>query len=116
MECKECQGLVSEYLSGQLKGKRLEHFISHVRSCPECYDELETYFIITLANRILENEEDASFDIKGLLEEDLAQKEQCLHRKRRRKAFFGLLLLILLAVDILLTLHFLGIFPLGGIW
>lgn len=115
MNCKECQGLVSEYLSGQLRGKQLEHFIAHVRSCPACYDELETYFIITLANRILESEEDASFDIKGLLARDLAEKEQGLHRKRRRRAGFVLLLLILLAVDIVLTLHFLGILPLRGI-
>ena len=71
MTCNECRRLVPDYLSNQLKVKELKSFIDHVRSCPDCYEELETYFIIKLATQVLDDNADVSYDIKVMLEPGL---------------------------------------------
>lgn len=109
MTCKECQRLVPDYLSDHLKAKELESFITHVRSCPDCYEELETYFIINLATQVLDDSAELSYDIKGMLQQDLAEKEDLLHKKRRRVIILAVLILVFFAADIVLTLHLLGV-------
>ncbi|HIU77772.1 MAG TPA: zf-HC2 domain-containing protein [Candidatus Pelethocola excrementipullorum] len=109
MTCKECQRLVPDYLNNDLKAKELESFITHVRSCPDCYEELETYFIIKLATQVLEDSADLSYDIKSMLQQDLAEKENLLYKKRRRILILMVLILVFLLADIVLTLHLLGV-------
>lgn len=116
MTCKECQSMVPDYLGNNLSDRELEEFIGHVRTCPECYEELETYFIIGLATRVLDESEDVSYDIKAMLLSDLREKEEMLVRKRRRRTFLIVFTCILLCVDILMTLHFQGIIRLPFIF
>lgn len=110
MTCKECQGMVGDYLGNNLKGKELEDFIRHVRSCPECYEELETYFIIGLATQVLEETAEVSYDIKAMLRQDLAEKENMLKKKKRREKILFLVIVLFLTANILLTLDYLGMF------
>ena len=88
MTCKECQNMIQDYLKNRLKAKELEGFIEHLRSCPDCYEELETYFIIGLATRVLEEGADVSYDIKAMLLQELQEKELMLKRKKRKKGYW----------------------------
>ncbi|MDD3277895.1 MAG: zf-HC2 domain-containing protein [Lachnospiraceae bacterium] len=109
--CQEITKMVSRYIDNQLNDKEMESFIQHVRSCPSCYEELETYFIISLATRVLDDSSAANYNIKALLEQNLKENEK---RLRHRKIRFWLclfLILIFLVLDVLLTLHWLGILP-----
>lgn len=116
MTCKECQNMIQDYLKNRLKAKELEGFIEHVRSCPECYEELETYFIIGLATRVLDEGADVSFDIKAMLLQELQEKELMLKRKKRRERILALVFVLLFAADLLMTLQFMDILQLPDLF
>lgn len=116
MTCKECQNMIRDYLENRLKAKELEGFIEHVRSCPDCYEELETYFIIGLATRVLDEGADISFDIKAMLLQELQEKELMLKRKKRRERILALVIVFLFAADILMTLQFMDILQLPDLF
>ena len=101
MECKHAQSLIPQYLTDRLSPGELEAFIRHVEECPECYDQLETYFLLNRALKFLDEENGTSYNLKSLLVKDLkAKKHRLARRKRRQKiwvAFCALSILALLA-------------------
>lgn len=110
MTCQEIQKMVTPYIEDQLNDKELEIFISHVHTCPKCYEELETYFIISLATQVLDGSGSAkNYNIKALLEQNMRENEKRL--KRRKLRFWGVLFLILffLIIDIIWALHWLRV-------
>ena len=54
MKCEEALTKIEAYIDHTLSGRELEEFLEHVKSCRECYDELETYYIISVGMRYLE--------------------------------------------------------------
>ena len=108
MKCRVAEGMVNRYINHTLALYELEEFLDHVESCSSCYDELETYFIINHAARYLDNDETASYNLKGLLEEDLKEKERSVRRKRHRNVFFSVLIFLLTVMLILFTMHYLN--------
>lgn len=78
MDCKEAKNRVNGYIEGTLTDKECSEFIEHVRSCPDCYEELETYFIIGYALDYLDSKDgmERSFDMNKLLEDDLRRCER----------------------------------------
>lgn len=56
MKCEEALTKIEAYINHTLNGRELEEFLEHVTSCQECYDELETYYIISVGMRYLEEE------------------------------------------------------------
>ncbi len=112
MKCEQALRMVMPYIENHLQPKELEEFIAHVKTCPSCYDELETYFIVDEAIRYLDDEKSEAYNITEMLKKDMHRKEQWL---KRRKLLFGLcglcilLLLVLLGVGVL---HYLDILDL----
>lgn len=105
MTCKECQQMIPDFLNNYLKPKELKRFIFHVRACSQCYEELETYVIVSLATQVFDENADVSYDIKDLLEKDLNEKENQLRRRKHRIIFFVVFILIFLILDVILTIH-----------
>ncbi|MDD3338810.1 MAG: zf-HC2 domain-containing protein [Lachnospiraceae bacterium] len=89
MTCAEAERLVPAYLNNEIPQEKLEEFILHVKSCPSCYDELETYFTIYLAIQYLDDDKYSSYNMKKLLEEDLHRKEAGIRKRRRLHYCFG---------------------------
>ena len=81
MKCEEALTKIEAYINHTLNGRELEEFLEHVTSCQECYDELETYYIISVGMRYLEEENLESYNIPKMLQEDLHTRER---RVRRR--------------------------------
>ena len=78
MKCEEALTKIEAYINHTLNGRELEEFLEHVTSCQECYDELETYYIISVGMRYLEEENLESYNIPKMLQEDLHTRErQC---------------------------------------
>ena len=48
MKCERALHLIDKYIDNKLSPRELREFIEHVRSCPECYDELETFYVINV--------------------------------------------------------------------
>lgn len=85
MECKEAEALVGSYMDHSLNGKELEEFLEHVESCPYCYEELETWFIVNEATRHLDQEDSESdLDFRELLKQDIRKRKKDLMFERFR--------------------------------
>ena len=85
MDCKEAEKLIQPYVQGNMPEKEMEPFISHIRKCHTCHEELETYFIVNRAMAYFEDDAPDSYNLTGLLERDLEKKEEEA-RHRRYKA------------------------------
>lgn len=96
MDCKEAQARIPDYIKGTLPSRELENFISHIRKCPVCHEELETYFTIHLAVATLDNDKPDFYNFSGKLEKDIEEKEHMLRRGRMARRFLIVSALILL--------------------
>ena len=56
MNCLEAQGLIMKYVNNELSGLKLEDFLKHIDSCPDCKEELEIYYILTTGMNQLDND------------------------------------------------------------
>ena len=81
MKCEEALTKIEAYINHTLNGRELEEFLEHVTSCQECYDELETYYIISVGMRYLEEENLESYNIPKMLQEDLHTRERQVRRR-----------------------------------
>ena len=97
MKCSDVEKMVQSYIHETLSPKELEAFISHVKKCPSCYEELEIHFIIQQAVRYLNEDRHDNFDMKALLAEDLRKKERQVRRRKALKMtviYLGIVLLL----------------------
>ena len=87
MNCQTAESMVTRYIEHDLSVEELESFLEHVESCPSCYDELETYFIVHAAIRQLDEEsKDSTLDFRELLEEDIRKSKHYILKKKFRRA------------------------------
>ena len=108
--------MVLDYIADRLPQKELVRFIEHIRSCGDCYEELETFFMIDRSVRYLDDDTEHSFNLKSMLEEDLKEKEQRLiRRKRGKRALLWLAAVAALAMS-LLILDIWGIFQISRLF
>lgn len=95
MDCQTAQSLIQKYISHNLTLDELEEFISHIKGCPGCYDELETYFTVSTAIQHLDGDLDGELesimDMSRLLQLDLKKREGMI-RNHRIKKMLGLFL------------------------
>ncbi len=80
------------YINHSLSLKETERFIAHVRECPACYEELETYFTVSMAIQHLDGELGGTMNMKRLLEQDLKKREWRVTNWKVQR-FIGLLFL-----------------------
>ena len=107
MKCEETLSKIDSFINNTLPVREMEDFLEHIESCPECYDELETYYTITVGMKYLEEEKLESYNIPKMLKEDLKQKEDFLRRRRlltKTVVLFGMLFGIGIAFSLLLYL------------
>lgn len=69
--CKEIEKMVIPYIQKELSNKELRTFVSHVKQCPECMEELETYYIVYKGLMQLDEKENLPMNIMESLESDL---------------------------------------------
>lgn len=97
MDCRTAESLINSYIKKTLTVEELEQFLEHVKTCPSCYDELETYYTVYFAMLHLDGEkENESFDINSMLKEDIRRREGRVRRFKLRRLLLMLLLLIAL--------------------
>ncbi len=72
MDCRTAESMVTRFIDHSLSVNELEEFLDHIETCPSCYDELETYFIVHEAMQQLDEKEDGTvLDFKKLLEQEI---------------------------------------------
>lgn len=114
MDCRTAESMVNRYIDHTLKVDELEEFLDHVESCPSCYDELETYFIVHEVTQQLDDQaENTVLDFKTLLAQDIRKSRRYIHKKRGMQFAAGMLILMLtgaLIVFLIFLIAELGIF------
>ncbi|MCR5591525.1 MAG: zf-HC2 domain-containing protein [Lachnospiraceae bacterium] len=68
IDCDVCEQNMNAFIENKLVGEHLWQFLTHVESCPDCYEELEIKYLIAEALGRLENGEAIN------LKDELAQK------------------------------------------
>ena len=100
MDCIEAKSHVDEYIKRTLPERKQEEFIRHVRACPNCFAELETYFIVDVALGYFESKKVETYDIRNLLQEDLDKR----FKRRQHKKFMIIVLMVLSVVFVALVI------------
>lgn len=75
MNCKETEKKIPSFLGDDLDGSKLEEFVEHIESCPECKEELSIQFLVVEGLERLE--EGKNFNLQ---EELLMKLEEAEHR------------------------------------
>lgn len=108
MDCRTAESMVQKYLKHTLTMEELEEFIDHVKECPACYDELETYFTVSTAMQRLDggldDKFDSSMDMHHLLELDLKRRENYVRHRKIRSRILLFLLCIVFCVLVMVVL------------
>lgn len=76
--CKEAEKMVIPYIRDELDHAQLRAFTAHIRKCPDCREELETYYIVYKGLMQLDEKEELPMNIIEALNEDLHLSEQYL--------------------------------------
>lgn len=71
LTCKEAAKMVIPYIEEQLCDNDLRMFVKHIQECPECREELETYYIVYKGLMQLDEKEELPMNIIEALNEDL---------------------------------------------
>ncbi len=74
IDCTTCEQNMNAFIENKLVGENVWQFITHVEKCSECYEELETRYLIAEALGRLENGE--SIDLR----KELLQKIRYIKR------------------------------------
>ena len=100
MDCQRAQDCMERYFDGSIAEQELEAFISHVRECNSCREELEIYYIVELAQNYLADETELSYNISQLVEDDMNKRMEKKHRRKMLKTFLYFVYVIVLGVAI----------------
>ena len=103
MDCLEFQGNMIQYVNGELSFKDKEQFMEHVRSCDECRDELEIYYIILNSMRQMDDEVQLTDDFHGEYLAQLLSTEAELFVRKRSRARRRIALPVVVGATVLLT-------------
>ena len=101
MDCKRAQDCMERYLDESISESELEEFVQHIRECNVCREDLEIYYITDLAQNLLEEDTDATYNIAQIVENDINEKLKKKRKRRHVKTFLFFVYLVLLGLVIL---------------
>ena len=107
IDCKEAQNRITTYIEDKLTPQETMQFISHVRKCPSCLDELEIYY--TIYNTFRVSGVDGTYDMGRRIKEDMESREKMIRLKRRGRVYVTTGIAMALIFGSLLA--FIALFP-----
>ncbi|MCI8454453.1 MAG: zf-HC2 domain-containing protein [Lachnospiraceae bacterium] len=79
MTCMEAEKMVIPYIEDDLTLSELVEFMEHIEACPNCREELEIHYMVTVGLKKLD-EGDGAYDIIGDLKRKLEESAGVLRR------------------------------------
>lgn len=74
MNCLEAQSKIMAFIENKLPDDDLREFIKHVRSCKNCYEELDIYYTLIVGMKQLDESDNVSVDFKNSLNNRLDEE------------------------------------------
>lgn len=106
MECREVQEKMMDFIRQELTDQETEQFMSHIDSCPECYEELQISYSLFLGLRMLEQDQEDSFHIQNELDTFLQEtRDKIFKRHILKELFFWLTVLAAFGVVVFFALQ-----------
>lgn len=105
MNCQEAQSKILNYINHNLDHEETKEFIEHIRTCPDCQDELEINYIVMIGMKQLDDGEILSVDFRKKLKEDIDKRYDEAVREEERSHSFRV---IVIAFIVSLALWLLG--------
>lgn len=107
MVCKEAESLIPQYLDDSMDKDTLLEFMSHIHECKNCYQELDTYFMVEKALDTLAQEENQSFNLSKKLEQDLNRKWMMISRNEtaHQLTLFYFIMVMICVIWIVLDMY-----------
>ena len=117
MTCEETKAHMKAYLADKMPARELEAFLEHIRSCPACYEELETNYIIERVLDILNDKAKEEYDFREQLQDRMEEQAEWLTKRRvYRPAYFAVVtafvLMLIVGILELQGIHLLSLFGL----
>ena len=105
MDCSKVQSMIEPFINNELGDSDKDGFISHVRTCKACRDELEVYHVIySVIEQLDNNTEDENIDYMATLEQKLTRSQSGVKRHRILRQLAVTVLLVAVMVVICLFL------------
>ncbi len=93
MTCLEAQSYITAFINDQLDMATLERFLEHVNHCSDCKEELEVYYTLLTAMKLLDEDKELANQFSQQLDNKLRLSAEKIRRKklaRVRKRFYFL--------------------------
>lgn len=100
MTCIKAQGMITPFINNKLDIKDTEEFLEHVKSCPDCMEELEFYYTLLTGMKQLDEDKNLSNNFRLELSGAIKKAEEKIVHARYtyyRKISILILFMILLA-------------------
>ena len=98
MICLEVQALITRFIKDELEIREAAEFLSHMKECKDCREELEVSFALLTAIYYLDQDADFNGDYKQELDKRLKKLEDKIKRRRLKKYRNWFLIFILFAI------------------
>lgn len=82
IDCRKCEFYMDDFLERNLIGEELYDFLNHILTCDECYEELETRYLVSEVLLRLESGE--TIDLRN----ELKNKVQSSRKALRLHSYF----------------------------
>ena len=87
MKCRDFQKDIPRIIKKQIPVEDMAELIEHVENCKDCYDELETYYVIQYG--LSDDDYDESMDFVGRLEQNLVRMKKKARNFDIARAIYG---------------------------
>ena len=99
MNCMDCQKMIMPFINGELDNGQLSQFLCHLKTCPECMEELEVYYTLLTSMKQLDENQELSDNYHNDLLELIEKSEEKINSKN--KIYMGKKVILLMIAGII---------------
>ena len=85
MNCQSAQSMVLNFINNKLDKEETKEFIEHIRSCNDCWEELEIYYVMLIGLKQLDEGGELAADFKEKLKNEVDNRYNAIEREQKRK-------------------------------
>ena len=117
MNCNEFKKQINSFIDNTIDDDNIEAFINHYKSCKDCNEELEIYYMVNKTfNQDFEDNTFSvpdSYDFKKRLNSKVAYYEEMIYKRYKRDFFFRLVVIGTELISLAFAIYFI-LFYCGG--
>ena len=105
MNCMDCQKVIMPFINEELDNGQLSQFLDHLKTCPECMEELEVYYTLLKSMKQLDENQELSDNYYNDLLKLIEKSEEKLNSKNKIYAGKKIVLLMIATVIAIASTH-----------